>query len=78
MKLTFTQDRLDLCLPLDMYSDTDVSGGPCCWLTAVLSAVLQLDVVDDQAGPVAASAVSLQLLHQARLPSVKLEDLNRE
>ena len=72
MKLTFTQDRLDLCLPLDMYSDTDVSGGPCCWLTAVLSAVLQLDVINDKPGPVTPSAVSLQVLHQACLPSVKL------
>ena len=76
--LTFPQDRLDLGLPLDVHGDSDLGGGPGRWLAGVLSAVLQLDVVDDQAGPVAASAVSLQLLHQARLPSVKLEDLNSE
>ena len=59
-----------------MHGDSDLGGGPGRRLAGVLSAVLQLDVVDDQAGPVAASAVSLQVLYQARLPSVKLEDLN--
>ena len=70
--LTFPQDRLDLGLPLDVDRDDDVCRGPCGRLTGVLSAVLQLDVVDHKSGPVAASAVSLQLLHQARLSSVKL------
>ena len=74
--LTFPQDRLDLGLPLDVDRDDDVCRGPRGRLTGVLSAVLQLDVVNDKSGPVAASTVSLQLLHQARLSSVKLENLN--
>ena len=70
--LTFTEDCLDLSLPLDVDRDYDLCRGPGSWLTGVLSAVLQLDVINNKSGPVTASTVSLQLLHQARLPSVKL------
>ena len=76
-RLTFAQHSLDLGLPLEhVYQDTCRGAGR--WLTRVLATVLQLDVLDDQGAQVAATCVTCQILHLARLSPVKLENLNRK
>ena len=76
--LTFPEDGLDLCLPLHVDSDGDHGGGPGSWLAGVLAAVLQLDVLDDESGPVSTLHVPGQLLDSARLPAVELDNLNNQ
>ena len=74
-ELTFPEDGLDLGLALQHVHE-DAGGRPGGGLAAVLAAVLEADVLHDEAAEVAAAAVPRQLLHLARLPAVELEDLN--
>ena len=73
--LTFPEDGLDLGLALQHVHE-DARGRPGGGLAAVLAAVLEADVLHDEAAEVAAAAVPRQVLHLARLPAVELEDLN--
>ena len=73
--LTFPEDGLDLGLALQHVHE-DAGGRPGGGLAAVLAAVLEADVLHDEAAEVAAAAVPRQVLHLARLPAVELEDLN--
>ena len=75
LDLTFPEDGLDLGLALQHVHE-DARGRPGGGLAAVLAAVLEADVLHDEAAEVAAAAVPRQLLHLARLPAVELEDLN--